>query len=602
MSSDSYWIVPADPPRGGPWKGCALLKKPDGGDFVLLSPNASHLSAVLQMEDTRQGSPVSDAPQAAEQDNETIEFMVMGRCRHLLDGNSSTNSRSPSDQPTESLTRLHAELKGKRTRGHRVISAAYVGFDSCMQGPVFARAAKDEANPNSPREIASNAANQTTESKDAFDLRDLAFSCDSASTPLGHGFIPHFALTSLANMGVLRKLLTGHSLENILHYTEIGEYNRHVRMLVQHLKTGNSLEPFVYIDPDIGPLCTPGKDLRLVLEHDECSCDNDRPLSHIACDATLLARQDKDGVLSGFRYQAALIETLEYPDELLEMLKDFATLYPNDILPLRTLLLACHLWADITEHRKLCLERFFEKRGRQSAVPQVPDVPLAVCLVYYPHWLKWTEWMGLSEFPHPFRFMAQAIKSDMDKEAIGINPESIDQGRVYSLIAKAKSRVPIMEASHRVEMMPCYMPGSAMPLMFGPTVVRPEKVPLALTGLPDVKYLGLNNYVRPDNSKDERPARIQSIQRTSKYTTVGLPRRVRDSLFIAPGKLFETSTGPSDVFNNTPKRRCTEPVGSGESLTGRPNKKRRGQDVHHSDQSRSEITAGVMSSSAAEPG
>lgn len=117
----------------------------------------------------------------------------------------------PSDQSTESLTRLHAELKGKRTRGQRFISAAYIGFDSCMQGPVFARAAKDEANPNSTREIASNEANQTTESKDAFDLEDLAFSCDSASSFVGHGFIPHFALTSLANMGVLRKLLTGHS-------------------------------------------------------------------------------------------------------------------------------------------------------------------------------------------------------------------------------------------------------------------------------------------------------------------------------------------------------------------------------------------------------
>lgn len=84
-------------------------------------------------------------------------------------------------------------------------------------------------------------------------------------------------------------------------------------MLVQHLKTGNSLEPFVYIDPDVSPLCTPGEDLRLVLEHDErCPCDNNRPLSYLACDATLLARQNKDSAPSGYRYPAALIEALEY--------------------------------------------------------------------------------------------------------------------------------------------------------------------------------------------------------------------------------------------------------------------------------------------------
>ncbi|KAL6892390.1 hypothetical protein HDV57DRAFT_507199 [Trichoderma longibrachiatum] len=209
--------------------------------------------------------------------------------------------------------------------------------------------------------------------------------------------------------------------------------------------------------------------------------------------------------------------------------------------------------------------------------------------------------MGLSEFPHPFRFMWQALKSDMDKEAMGIDPDSIDQGRVYSLISKARSRIPLMEASHRVEIMPCYMPGSRMPPMFGPTVIRPEKVPLILTGLPDVQYLGLNTYVRPDSSKDERPARIQSIQRTSKYTTVALPRHVRDRLFMAPGKLFETSTGPNDVFNNTSRKRCTEPVRSGDSLAGRPHKKSRGLDVHQSDQSTPQVTAGATSPSAAGP-
>lgn len=472
-----------------------------------------------------------------------------------------------------------------------------------MQGPVFARAAKDAIDPNSPKVVASNEANQSSDLNNSFDLKDLTFSCDSASSVVADGFIPHFAMTSCANMNVLRKLLTGHSLENVLLYTESSEYFRHVSTFVQDLKVGNSLAPFVYDDPDVRPLLIPGKDLRHTLEDNWCyPCKANRPLSQIACDTTLLVRQDKDGVLSGYRHQAALVEAMDYPDELLSILKDFAALFPNDILPLRTLLLGCHLWADITGHRTLSLERFFEKRKDQSAVPPVPDIPLAVCLILYPHWLKWTELMGLSEFPHPFRFMSQAIKSDMDKEAIGIDPESIDQGRVYSLIAKAKSRIPLMDATYRLEIMPCYMPGSRMPPMFGPMARRPEKAPLALTGLPDVQYLGLGSYVRPDNSKDERPARMQSIRRTSKYTTVALPRHARDSLFIPPGELFRDSEGPDNVFNKTHKRQYMEPAGSEVPLAGRPRKKHCGPDVTQSDKSTSRVTVGVMPSASAGPG
>lgn len=598
MSSDSYWIVPPQPPGGGTWKGCALLKKPDGGDFVLFSPNAVHLSAMLQVHDAHQASIVSNASQSTSQDNEMTEFMVMGRCRHLLDGYSHTNPQSSSGQMAESLNRLHADLKGTRSRGQKFITAAYVGFDSCMQGPVFARAAKDAASSNPSKSIASNEANQSRESNGILDLKDLSFSCGSASSSGGQGFIPHYAVTSRANMGVLVKLLTGHSLENVLHY-RISRYTRHVRMLIQDLDSGGPLVPFAYTEPDVRSYMSPGKDLRNILEQDEYfPSDHNLPISQIACDTLLLSRQDNDGLYSGYRYQAALTEALEYPDELLSMLEEFATLFPHDILPLRTLLLGCHLWADITGHRVLYLERLFQSCEDQSAVPQVPDVPLAVCLVYYPHWLKWTECMGLSEFPHPFRFMSQALKSDMDKEAIGIDPDSIDQARVYSLIAKAKSRIPLMDATHRIEIMPCYMPGSKMPPMFGPTVELPEKVPLALTGLPDVQYLGLKSYIRPDSSKDERPSRMQSIQRTSKYTTVSLPRHVRDDLFAIPGRLFETSTGPNHVSNDAPNKRRMEPVGSGSSLTGRPPKKARGLDVTQSDASTSNVTAGGMSTSS----
>ncbi|KAL6864047.1 hypothetical protein J3F83DRAFT_185961 [Trichoderma novae-zelandiae] len=610
MSSGKQWIVPVEPPGGGTWKGCSLRKRPDGGEVVLFSPDAILPDAALQLNTVHEGSTVNHQSHETVRDTAMTEFMVMGRCRHLVDGYAQPNSQSASGKMAENLTKIHAELKGKKTGDQKSITAAYIGFDSCMQGPVFARGDKHATNannPNSRKVIASNEANEADEanepeeSNDTFDLKGLTFRCDSASSLVGHGFIPHFALTSCANLDLLRRLLTGYPLELVLqHYTKVSEYFRHVRKLVQDLKIGNSLTPFVYLDPDVRPRLVPGGDMRHVLQHELFGpSDLNRPLSQIACDATLLVRQDKDGVLSGYRHQDALVEALEYPVELLKMLKDFALLYPNDILPLRTLLLGCHLWADITGHRTLSLERFFEKRKDQSAVPQVPDIPLAVCLIYYPHWLKWTEWMGLSEFPHPFRFMSQAIKSDMDNEAIGVDPDSIDQGRAYSLIAKAKSRIPLAGAAHRVEIMPCYMPGSAMPPMFGPMVIRPEKVPLALTGLPDVRYLGLKSYVRPDNSKDERPARIQSIRRTSKYTTVALPKHVSDDLFITPGSLLRSSENSNGVFDGLLKNRCMEPVGSGDLETERPRKKRRGPDVAQSDKSMPELTAKVTSSVSA---
>ncbi|KAL7814483.1 hypothetical protein V8C26DRAFT_421419 [Trichoderma gracile] len=594
---NDHWIVPVESPGGGTWNGCSLRKEPNGEICVQFSPESLHTN------NAQEGSLFKSLSQGAIQDTEVVEFMVVGRCRHLLDGHTHTSSRSAAAKTAESLAKLHAELRGNKMAGERYITAAYIGFDSCMQGPVFARAAKDAADADSPTAMVSSKANSPRDTNDAFDLKGLTFNCDSTSSAVGNGFIPHCAMTSRANMDILRELLTGLPLEDHLYDSEINRYLRHVGNFILDLKTGNALNPFVYVDLNVGPFCPPGKDLRYVLQHDRCCpCDENRPLSHVVCDTTFLSRQDKDGVLSGFRYQAALVEALEYPEELLSMLQDFASLYPNDILPLRTLLLACHLWADITGHRKLFLERFFEKREDQGSVPQVPDIPLAVCLVYYSHWLKWTQWMGLSEFPHPFRFMSQAVKSDMDKEAIGINPDSIDQARVFALIAKAKSRIPLVEASHRIEIMPCYMPGSTMPPMFGPMAIRPEQVPLALTGLPDVQYLGLNSYVRPDNSKDERPARMRSILRTSKYTTVALPTHVRDGLFITLGRLFESSEDFKQVSSRTTKKRCMVPVES-EGLRGkRPHKKPRGPNVTQSDASASTVAAIGTSSSSTGPG
>lgn len=93
------------------WKGCSLRKKPDGGDSVMLSPDAMHLSAMLQLNTTHKGSLVQRLPQETVQDHDIIEFMVMGRCRHLLDGYSHTDSQRPSGQMAESPTKLHAELK-----------------------------------------------------------------------------------------------------------------------------------------------------------------------------------------------------------------------------------------------------------------------------------------------------------------------------------------------------------------------------------------------------------------------------------------------------------------------------------------------------------
>ncbi|PTB68556.1 hypothetical protein BBK36DRAFT_1112708, partial [Trichoderma citrinoviride] len=577
MNSGNHWIVPIAPPDGGTWKGCTLRRKPDGGCSVLLSNNEVLVDTMLQLETTHERPLANHPSQQNVQDVEMTEFMVMGRCRHLVDGSPQANSQMAAGRTSGSvIKKIRAELRGKTIGQETFVTTAYIGFDSCMRGPVFARGAKDPVPTETPSMIASTKASGPKQPDNYFDLNDLAFKCDSASYLVGKGFIPHFAMMSSANIDVLKRLLTGTPLEKVLRaHTEIKEYFRHVQRLVRNLGTGNLLTPFVYKDPDIRHRLMPGWDLREMLEDESRNqSDNNRPLFQIACDATLLARQGKDDVLSGYRYHVALIESLEYPDELLSMLKDFAMLYPKDILPLRTLLLGCHLWADITGHRTLSMERFMEKREDKSTVPQVPDIPLAVCLIYYPHWLKWTEWMGLSEFPHPFRFMSQAVKSDMDNEAIGIDPDSIDQGRVYSLIARARSRVPLMDATHRVEIMPCHMPGSMMPPMFGPMVRRPEKVPLALTGLPDVQYLGLDSYIRPDTSKDGRPARMQSIQRTSKYATVILPRRVTDKLFTAPGKLSNSSEIIIGQFSSALNfnKRCMGPVSVSDSELGRPRK------------------------------
>jgi hypothetical protein len=309
--------------------------------------------------------------------------------------------------------------------------------------------------------------------------------------------------------------------------------------LLKNLNAGQPLNPYAHSMPYTNLRLKAGIDLSGMLQDDQKpKSTQNRPLSEVTCNADLLVRHDQSNCTSGFTYSVPCTEALEYPAELLSMLKDFALQHVNDILPLRCMLLAYHLWTDIMDSHDLRLERYLTKAfSAGSNHLRVPDVSLAAFIIYFPHWIKWPECMGLAEYPHPFRFVNRAMESDLVNQGIGVDAEKLDEERAYALMSQITTRVPLMDTVERVSVMPHSMPGSRMPPMFGAdTRHGPEAIPLALTGLVNVNFYGLASYARPKEYKTGPNRGLPWVNRQSRYVSVGLPKFVNEAVFTAPGK------------------------------------------------------------------
>ncbi|PNP59806.1 hypothetical protein THARTR1_00685 [Trichoderma harzianum] len=498
--------------RDETWMGCTIQQKSDGG-CIILSPDSTPL---LETEDApKTMNKMDDHGNAVDaiRDDEFASFKLLARCTFLVTGSDNEDDVKEEDSSSKDPARLEKELKGTVFSGKTYVSAAYLGFSKEVKGPVFMRKEvwsilnfenysrlpwqKPSIGPGPLVKLISGPVHKEAA---CFSLKGISLKCGpfSSSPAIEHqDVILHHLATTEANLVMLKRLVSGEPLETFLTTPEDRKaYDLYVERLIQGLKDGAAIAPFTFINPPELSDVPPGSCLSDRLQDDAKPCgDDNRP-----CNPTPSIRNLTYAAPAGFVYRAALTDAFEYPPELIRLLKEFALQYPNDCLPLRLMLLACHLWFDIITHPDLQLEWFMSERKGGEGFNEVPDVSLAAFLVYFAHWLSWTESMGLFEHPHPFRFVSRACESDQAHAGLAVKANHIPQDRVIALMRKVTCRIPDISIEMRINLLPCQMPGTKMLPIYHhfAAVVYPHPISLALTGLPHMGYLGLPKYTQLD--------------------------------------------------------------------------------------------------------
>ncbi|KAK0760989.1 LOW QUALITY PROTEIN: hypothetical protein N5P37_005930, partial [Trichoderma harzianum] len=79
------------------------------------------------------------------------------------------------------------------------------------------------------------------------------------------------------------------------------------------------------------------------------------------------------------------------------------------------------------------------------------------------------EWMGLMEYPHPFRFCQRALETDI-AAGLAAHLDLVDDEKLYEMRRGIESTVPNIKTTDRLEIFPWMIPGSKLPTPSGPMV------------------------------------------------------------------------------------------------------------------------------------
>ncbi|SCV33521.1 uncharacterized protein FFB14_04554 [Fusarium fujikuroi] len=184
-----------------------------------------------------------------------------------------------------------------------------------------------------------------------------------------------------------------------------------------------------------------------------------------------------------FTYRAPYISNTRYPFKLYLDLAAFAKAHPRDKLNASVMLFAAQLWVDIMESPTKCKE--------PCATKSLPEVSLAVFLIYFEHWLKIHEYLQCIAYSHPFRLIHHMYtRNRAIHDGFFINDSLIDSNRVRNLVHEAEVIDPSIPVDERMDLYPFMANGTSM--------VQPQclserfRVSLpkqALLGMPDPRIL-----------------------------------------------------------------------------------------------------------------
>ncbi|KAF3067890.1 hypothetical protein CFAM422_008569 [Trichoderma lentiforme] len=471
------------------WRGLRAKKKADGG-FVVLSTINTVVCETLK----------------CRQLCHFIKHKLLGRCRYLV-------YNFGKDKESK-----HYKAILKSLNAGEEVHFAYVGFDANMRGPVFAYKKKTKKGADDPTDDEGGESDLLL-----FNMKGVVFKFEPLHQVVGQGLLPHYSVTSPANCIAMKRYVDGESLQTLIPDADLRrEYLNGVKDLWVRLHQGKNVAP-----PELVPISR---------GDDTAEAEDGAPrVGQRSCNASLMWRSLN--APSGYQLKLVYVNALDIPQELLTILEEFANKFPNDHLTIPLMITACFLYKDIINSKDMKLEMY--RQAAKGAKPEVPLVYLAACIIYLSHMLRWTEWMELADYPHPFTFIHRALQSDMVNGAMGVGPESIDEERVLKLLENVKSNVPGISVQSRLLILPFQMPGSKMPQMHGPGApARIQQIQYSLAGLTNIRYYGLDDYSRPPRPPNPQ-TRSEFYKLESKYSEVVIPAWATLNSWLEQGTIFD---------------------------------------------------------------
>ncbi|OAA82131.1 hypothetical protein LEL_01676 [Akanthomyces lecanii RCEF 1005] len=180
---------------------------------------------------------------------------------------------------------------------------------------------------------------------------------------------------------------------------------------------------------------------------------------------------------------------LQYPEDVMVEIEDFARYFPQDAVHPSLALLALHLWLDIMGHETRMKEPFIQSGS------DVGDVDLGVFILYFPHYLRYTENQRHLHYLHPFRYVATAYQRDLLKsDLFQVQPAILSVENMCSFVQQAESKTHGVLPTDRIEFLPQDMHGSLMARPTGALSAAPSEVLKALVGIGNIYQHGLPCY------------------------------------------------------------------------------------------------------------
>jgi hypothetical protein len=519
------WNIAELPKTVDKWEGCELVAEKDGTFALYTEENERLLRSILS--DRTEGLFVVEERDEFTSINSMktdrwVVANVLPRARNLY----KVELLTPTANKRKSQTKENfyksfsvktnaydnAESEEEKRKAlsdmrHATTKALYIGYSMYMLGPVFMRPPR----PTTKGETRANVRE--------YNFRASEFKREPGGHTSGGMTLVHHSACTRANFLALKKLAAGGTMGAVFSDGDkpLAKYCEQINNSLSAVSEGKEAVPLAkFRGADPNPFDhmkrNPLSQYTTSERPESTSLETPRPdypiNEDMLCDGALLARGTPGAGPTGYVFEVPYMATLAYPQELIDMLRSFARGFPKDLLSMRLMLLAATIWKDIMvspmRSQEMCVDA-----TKASQAWKVPEVRLAPFIVYFPHWLRWTENMGLTEYLHPFRFVSRALQGDAINASLRVDENLLSEEEVSRLLGLARPKVRGISPGSRKRILPHMFPGSLMPRMVRvEPYVYPRHIEKAMMGLPDILHVGTPDYHRVKMGKERNCLQI----------------------------------------------------------------------------------------------